>query len=334
MRSSRTAAWIITSIVLALTLSTCRKEQSSPSTTLASAAEEPATVRLGYSALRIGLPIFVAAERGFFRDEGLDVKLQTYDTSQPMTDDLVSGRLDAAGYTAFPITFAAQARTKVRLKYLTEIYEDSTHPISVIVVPKGSTVKRLRDLKGKSIGILPTVAYRRWLIAAMQKDGLAETDYRILNIEPALSGSALSSGQIAALFSGDPAITAVKRATGAIDPFGESVTARYLQNPFPFGSFSIREDFAAQHPKAVEKIARALDRAIEFIRTNPAEAKLTMRNYILPAFRGDVEKYPESAYKPTSAFTQQELDDVARTYVTQGIIKEIPNIANSVYRGK
>ena len=68
----------------------------------------------------------------------------------------------------------------------------------------------------------------------MQKDGVPESDFRILNIDPPLSASALKSGQVAALFSNDPAITAVKRGTGAIEPLGEAVTTKYLENPFPF----------------------------------------------------------------------------------------------------
>src|ERR1017187_2364898 len=49
-------------------------------------AADEAAVRIGYSKLRISLPVFVAQENGYFRAEGLRVELVGYDTAQPMID--------------------------------------------------------------------------------------------------------------------------------------------------------------------------------------------------------------------------------------------------------
>lgn len=59
-------------------------------------------VTIGYSQLRISLPIFVAAERGLFAKHGLAVTLRPYDTAQPMVQALAEGKLDLAGYSALP----------------------------------------------------------------------------------------------------------------------------------------------------------------------------------------------------------------------------------------
>jgi NitT/TauT family transport system substrate-binding protein len=295
-------------------------------------AADEAAVRIGYSKLRISLPVFVAQENGYFRAEGLRVELVGYDTAQPMMSDLVTSRLDAAGYCAFPITFSAQAQTNTRLNYLTLLYEDSKHPISILIVRRDAKpISRLRDLKGTTIGILPTVAYRAWLIEAMRKEGVAENEFSIVNIDPNLSSTALQSKQVTALFSNDPAITAAKRETGAKDPFGDSLTTRYLENPFPFGSFNVREAFASTHPETTQRVARALDKAIEFIRTNPQKAKLMMRPYILPSFQKDVENYPDIAFKLTKDFSNDELRSIANQYTTWHIIKQLPDLSNSVY---
>ena len=72
---------------------------------------------IGYPSLRIALPVFVAQENGYFKEQGLNVMLEEYQTAQPMMDALVSGKIDIGGFCALPITFGAIARSKTGLSH-------------------------------------------------------------------------------------------------------------------------------------------------------------------------------------------------------------------------
>jgi ABC-type nitrate/sulfonate/bicarbonate transport system substrate-binding protein len=130
---------------------------------------------IGVSTLRISLPVFVAEQHGLFAKHGIEAEVRRFDTAQPLADELGAGRIDAGGYVAFPILFGPGAPPP-RVRVVTAIVEDAAHPLSYLLVKKGSGLRGVAALKGRRIGILPTAAYRRWLEAILQHDGLKHPD--------------------------------------------------------------------------------------------------------------------------------------------------------------
>jgi NitT/TauT family transport system substrate-binding protein len=281
-------------------------------------------VDVGYSALRISLPVFVAEENGYFEEEGLDVNLVRFDTAQPLMSALVAGTVDVAGYTALPITYNAMIRSEVDLNFVTAMMEDQKHRISYLVVPEGTPEEfSISDLKGKSIGILPTVAYSAWVNEILKANGIdPETDVNIVQIAPALQPAALESGQVDALFTNDPAATtAIQQGVGRT--ISENVEVpMYLGEPFLFGSFNIRKDFADANPEAAEKITNALNKAVKFVNRNPQEAKMLMTSYLHESQQPYVEFYPDALYKESNKVSDKDFQEVSDQYLEIGIIQE------------
>ena len=270
------------------------------------AGESKNEVRIGVSTLRISLPVFVAVERGLFAKRGLNVKLQRFDTAQPLADELATGRLDAGGYVAYPILFAASPPPPVRV--VTAIVEDATHPLSYMLTKKGSGLKGIASLKGKKIGILPTIAYRRWLEAILKHDGIEPTDVTIVPTAPPLQIDSLSSGGIDALFTGDPMATAALR-RGVAEPMTTSPDVpRVLGDPFLFGTFAVTDAFAKAQPEAARALKEALDEAISLIMADPAIGRAAMSGYVREPERAFVEHYPNARYLRSSEVDAAKLD--------------------------
>lgn len=282
-------------------------------------------VTIGYSQLRISLPIFVAAERGLFAKHGLAVTLRPYDTAQPMVQALAEGKLDLAGYSALPITFNAMLQSNRRLLFLTTVVEDRAHRISSLLRRRtlpGQTPapSSIADLKGKRVGILPTVAYRAWLEAILKAHGVAQAEVTVQPIEPALQADLLKSGGIDALFTNDPVTTALLR-HGVAELLSDEVDVpAALGEPFAFGSFNVSAEWAASHPDLLKQLAAALDDAVVFVNDHPDEAKQAMRPYLPEVFRPDVEAYPASRDWTTRESTDDAYARVAREYRQLGII--------------
>ena len=286
---------------------------------------------IGYSALRISLPVFVAQEKGYFQQEGLNVTLERFDTAQPLMNSLVAGNIQVGGYTALPITYNAMLRSKTDLYFVTAMIEDQNHRISYFIVPKDAPDNlTIADFKGKKIGILPTVAYRAWLEEILRKNGVDPTEVEIVQIAPALSPSALESGQVDALFTNDPAATTViQKGIGRLIS-QEVEVPKYLGEPFLFGSFNIRKDFADANPDIVAKIVRALDRAVEFVNNNPTAAKQMMKKYLHESQQPFVEFYPDALYQTTTEVKADEFQSIADKYLEIGIIKTPLKVKNLV----
>jgi ABC-type nitrate/sulfonate/bicarbonate transport system substrate-binding protein len=251
-------------------------------------------VRLGVSTLRISLPVFVALEHRLFAQRGLDVEVRRFDTAQPLADELATGRIDAAGYIAFPILFAPHAPPP-RVRVLTAIVEDSGHPLSYLLVKKGSGLRGTGALRGRKVGILPTIAYRQWLEAVLRHDGVQPADVTIEPIAPPLEVDALAGGGVDALFTGDPMATAAL-VRGVAEPLTESPDVpRVLGEPFPFGTFAVTETLATK-PAVLRSIREALDEAIGMIERDPAVGRAAMSPFVREPERPFIERYPPARY--------------------------------------
>ena len=293
--------------------------------------EQKNEIVIGYSALRISLPVFVAQEKGYFSDEGLHVKLERFDTAQPLMNSLVAGNVQVAGYTALPITYNAMIRSKTNLYFITAMIEDQQHRISYLIVPKDTPETfTISNLRGKKIGILPTVAYRAWIEEILRKNNVNPSEIEIVQIAPALSPSALQSGQVDALFTNDPAATTVLRQGIGKLLSNEVEVPKYLGEPFLFGSFNIRKDFADANPEITKRIIRALDKAVEFVNKNPAEAKQMMKKYLHESQQPYVDFYPDALYQPTYEVNPKDFQKVADQYLNIGIINKPLKVGNLI----
>jgi ABC-type nitrate/sulfonate/bicarbonate transport system substrate-binding protein len=270
-------------------------------------APKEARVRIGVSTLRISLPVFVALERGLFTKRGLVMDVHRFDTAQPLADELAAGRIDAGGYVAFPILFPPNAPPP-RIRVLTAIVEDAAHPISYLLVKKGSGLRGTSSLRGKRVGILPTIAYKEWLEEILRHDHIALTEVTVEPIAPALEIDALANGGVDALFTGDPMATAAL-VRGVAEPLTDSPDVpRVLGDPFPFGTFAVTEELATQRAAELRAIREALDEAIGMIEADPAIGRAAMSPYVRETERPFIEKYPPARYLRSTEVSTALLD--------------------------
>src|SRR6201996_1045149 len=70
------------------------------SAAVAARADEPLKAKVGVLRLQSSAPVFIAQEKGYFRDAGLNVELKFFDAAQPIAVATTSGDIDF-GVTAF-----------------------------------------------------------------------------------------------------------------------------------------------------------------------------------------------------------------------------------------
>jgi ABC-type nitrate/sulfonate/bicarbonate transport system substrate-binding protein len=262
---------------------------------------------IGVSTLRISLPVFVAEQHGLFAKHGIDAEVRRFDTAQPLADELGAGRLDAGGYVAFPILFGPGAPPP-RVRVFTAVVEDAAHPLSYLLVKKGSGLHGVAALRGCRIGILPTSAYRGWLEAILRHDGLQPEDVSIVPLAPSLEVDALAGGGVDAIFTGDPMATAAL-ARGFAEPATDTPDVpRVLGEPFLFGTFAVTEDFAQNHSAQARALADALDEAITMISADPAVGTAAMKPYVRESERPFVDRYPAARYLRSGEIGAGQLD--------------------------
>jgi len=97
--------------------------------------------------------LYWAKEKGFFKDEGLDVTIEPVQGGPAGVQKVVSGELDFTNSTPFGTAMAVDSGLPIRSVVLTSALADNGIGI---FVPKSSPIKDMKDLDGKSIGINTT----------------------------------------------------------------------------------------------------------------------------------------------------------------------------------
>jgi NitT/TauT family transport system substrate-binding protein len=264
-------------------------------------------VTIGYSPIRISLPLLVAYERGLFEKRGVTVRLERYETPQPLVESLAAGRLSVGGYIAMPILYSVAGRSKVAFNMTTAFIEDSQHPFTYLLRRNGvGSPLSAAELRGKRIGILPTVAFHTWLKALLEANGLSLTDVVTVPVNPSLMVSGISAGQFDALFAPDPIGSAVLAAkAGTHITLGKTRLSEIFTDPYLVGSFIFRRDFVAHDAHTTRAIVASLDEAIQLIRADQEGAKEVLRKFMDPAQRALDLKLPDSVCRQSFETTDE-----------------------------
>jgi putative hydroxymethylpyrimidine transport system substrate-binding protein len=134
-------------------------------------------------------PLYVALEKGFFKDRGLEVELIA--PSNPNDPP----KLVAAGKADIAVSYQHQHQMQVDQGLpLVRIATLIATPLNSLVVLADGPIKSIADLKGKTIGYSVGGFETALLHVMLEKEGLKLSDVKLVNVNFSLS-PALFTGQ-------------------------------------------------------------------------------------------------------------------------------------------
>src|SRR3989338_10212029 len=84
---------------------------------LSPAASSPSEkIRVGWQPIAPHILTFIAFEKEFFKEEGLDVELVKFGSANQLLDALAAGQIDGAGTSNLGVLFSAEARSPGHFK--------------------------------------------------------------------------------------------------------------------------------------------------------------------------------------------------------------------------
>ena len=141
-------------------------------------AVDKVTLRLDWSTIGYHSPFYLAAERGYYKDAGLDVDIQEGKGSGN-TVQLIGNGADTFGYADAAVA-AKSASQGVPVKVVMGIIRKS--PAS-IAYPLDGPIKKPADLKGKTIISCPGHAALVFLPAYLKAVGMQMTDVKVTTVD-------------------------------------------------------------------------------------------------------------------------------------------------------
>lgn len=153
-------------------------------------ALEKVTVLLDWFVNPDHAPLFVALERGYFADHGLEVEMIA--PSNPNDPP----KLVAAGKADIAVSYQHQHQMQIDQGLpLVRIATLVATPLNSLVVLEDGPIKSISDLKGKTIGYSVGGFETVLLKVMLEKEGLDLSDVKLVNVNFSLSPS-LFTGQV------------------------------------------------------------------------------------------------------------------------------------------
>lgn len=158
-------------------------------------AAEP--LKIGYSDWPGWAAWEIAIEKGWFKEEGVDVKFEWFDYVASM-DAFAAGKLDAVGMT----NGDALVTGSTGAKSVMILMNDYSNGNDMVIGKPG--INSIKDLKGKKVGVEIGFVSHLLLLNALEKNGMTEADVELVNAPTNETPQVLASGEVDAIVAWQP----------------------------------------------------------------------------------------------------------------------------------
>jgi sulfonate transport system substrate-binding protein len=233
--------------------------------TNALAETPPELIRFGVSNAGVGSPpristgwTAVAQQRAYLEDEFKNDKVKIewifFKGQGPAVNEALSNtQLDFTTLGDLPAIVGRSVGVRAHLLMVTG--RSNTY----VAVKPESTIRSLKDLRGKRIGLHKGTATQLAANRALEQAGLSEKDVKIVNLEPAASLAAFNGGDLDAIFGSNSLLPLRDKGLARI-----VYSTRDLPTNNGQGHILVHDDFSAKYPETTTRVVKALLRAAQY----------------------------------------------------------------------
>jgi NitT/TauT family transport system substrate-binding protein len=293
---------------------------------------QPLTQNLPLEKLSIAIPALphgallqIAAARGYFAEEGLEVEMIPALHGKVAIELVLQGKADFG--VASDVVFVLSAAKGGGLGIVANMLTSASD--LAVIARRDRGIAMPRDLAGKKVGVTLGTAGEYFLWAFLIRHKLPPNSVTLVDMLPGQIVPAIAAGTIDATSTWQPNVLNAQlmlgdKATTFHEPLAYTETFNVIG----------RREFLKEHAKAVEKLVRAMLKAEQFNRTQPEEAlalaagrlkveveslRLTWKNF---NFRVELQQSQLNTLEDEARWA------VARDYLDKG---PIPNFLPNLY---
>lgn len=204
---------------------------------------------------------------GRYKDVQYDIQWRNFTSGAPLTNEMVADKLDFGAMADFPGSLNGAAHLKAGKKsiFLSVLSGSTIGSGNGIVVPSGSAVQSVAELKGKQISVPFASTAHGLLLRALNAQGWdVERDVTIVTQAPEVAGSALQANKIDAHANFVPFADLFP-----YRGFARKIYDGAQSNAATFHGSLVNADYAKKYPEIVVAYLRASIEADRLIAAEP-----------------------------------------------------------------
>jgi NitT/TauT family transport system substrate-binding protein len=223
------------------------------------------TLKVGHSTWVGYGPFYIAQEKGFFKEEGVDVEFTIMEDTAIKIGAMFANQIDIAASTSDEFPSYLQPGKSVR--YFMAV--DYSNGGDGIVANK--SIKSVADLKGKKIAFEQGSISQFFLNVLLKRSNLNQSDIEVVNMTAADAGTAFVAGQVDAAVTWEPALS-----LGASSANGHLLASSKEVPGLIVDVLAVTGETAKAKEKDLKAFARAWYRALDYLAKNPDESYAMM----------------------------------------------------------
>jgi len=323
MYKLRLLAAVACSFLLSMTFS----QAAENSADAASNSDAPTKIKVGYIGLTCEAPLFVAVEKGFFKEENLDVSLVKCDWSA-YKDALALGGIDITHHLI--MMFLKPIEQGMDVKILAGVHKGCLRVQTI----NSTSIHTVEDLKGKRIGIpgmgTPPFIFANRALALHGIDPARDVSWQVFPAGELLL--ALEKGQVDAVATAEP-IGTLLTSTGKIRNVADQATEEPFASEYCCGVVA-NGKFVAKNPKAAAAATRAILKAAMWVEANPqaAAAMAVEKKYLASKPEINALAISHLRYEPSIAGGEASVKTAAAAMQKVKMLNAATNVDDLAHR--
>ncbi|MEP6937018.1 MAG: ABC transporter substrate-binding protein [Chthoniobacterales bacterium] len=314
---------LATAAFSALLLNGCNKNSNPAQTT----ADGLTKIKVGYIGITCEAPIFTAVEKGFFKEEGLDVELVKCEWSK-YKDVLALGGFDITHHLV--MYFLKPIEQGLDVKFTAGIHKGC---LRVQAGTKGN-IHSVQDLRGKRIGVpgmgTPPFIFANRVLGANGIDASKDVTWRVF---PAGElGLALDKGEVDAVADSEPIGSLLLAQEKVRNVADQAVDAPYKDEYCC--AVIVNGKFLAANPKAAAGATRAMLKGAKWVEANPAAAaRLSVeKKYLASNPELNTVAISHLRYVPSISGAEAAVNSAAAEMKVAGMLSPTTNVPDLAKR--
>jgi NitT/TauT family transport system substrate-binding protein len=267
----RAAAALCATFALAAGAAACGDDETGSASSGGAAEKQDMSITVGLPVHDASYaPVYLAADKGFFKEEGLDVKLVAFQSGSDLGKAVIGGSVEIANSAMSEMVLGINQGQKLKA------FWGGMNMLSFSWWAR-PPIKNIQDAKGKKWGVTRVGSSTDFLTRyLMTKDGLdPEKDASIVGVGPAAGAqAAIQANQIQVATASQPSNFFYED-----EGYAKIGSQADFSKSYPTHVSYSREEFLTKNPKAVDAYVRAVARGTALAKSDRAAAEATMAKY-------------------------------------------------------
>lgn len=261
---------VLAAAALALGITACSSASSTGSGTAsagAGAKPEQSTITIGVQSISDDVTVQIAKDKGFFQQQGLNVKFVTLQSTNASTPDLLSHTIDFTTENYVGMFTQEKMVPSLNLRVVAD-NDQTTSNLFALMTSKNSKLTSLAQLKGKKVAF-PAPGFNFGSMAAtllMAPYHLSPKDFTTVVLPFSETQTALAKGEVDAAFTTEPFITLSEKAAG--DHILQDMVSGPMSS-FPATCWATTASYVQKNPNTVAAFQRAMGEAVKLAASDP-----------------------------------------------------------------